>query len=242
MGNRSWAAAAAGLCGALIACSTGGDAGSPTLVPAVAPTPSVPAPATDATPPVQTPTLPTPSASVIMEAAPDTLAHFSLFSQDLDQALQAAEASFFRIHGRTSAWNCLGDEIQGVCAGSPAGASLTGLPVTDDWQRYTVLDLEGYEAEWMARLETAGPLALHAVGSRFGDNPLMPAAAQAYLAVVVPRGNERPVPGQTWILFFEFVDNAYSLVGELRVTDPSSTWLQPDCLSCYDQWLPWSGG
>jgi hypothetical protein len=203
--------------------------------PAASPTKSEPPPVQETAPSA------TPEPQILeATAVPGTFPDFLAFAGEIDQALRDGDASFFTKRLSISVWNCLGDEVYGACQGQPSGAVFEGLQVTEEWQTFTFLSPTDYEATWEEPFRQGLPLRLHAVAHKYGDNPLMPLAAEAFLAVVADEttASESGWP-QVRVLFYEYRDEAYWLQGELRTASQAQDWLRGECATCYDQWTAW---
>jgi hypothetical protein len=202
-------------------------------VPPATSEPATPKPSTSR-PPTSKPPAPSPT------VAPGTFPDFNAFAGQVDQALRDGNASFLTEHSSISVWNCLGDEAHGVCKGKPGGTTLEGIPITDEWQTFTLLSPASYEATWQDPFDEGIPLRLHAIAYKFGDNPLMPLATGAFLAIIPDETTTaESSPEGVRVLFFEYRDNSWWLQGELRTTKQAQEWLEGDCLTCYDQWTAW---
>ena len=226
---------------AVIACSLGSGTLEPqpspalTLTQRVSEAKSTPTRQTGQLAPTGEPLLPSP---VI---APGTFADFESFAPSIAQALEEGDPAFFADHASASSWSCLGDEAFGVCQGQAAGTVLNGVPVSQDWQSYTLFAPTDYGE---MRKVLFGPdlrLALRAVSHQFGDNPLMPMAAESFHAIVTgstPATDSSASPVR--VLFFEYHDGSWWLQGVLIATAQGEQWLLGSCGSCYDEWRPWS--
>lgn len=176
----------------------------------------------------------TPALAVSPTVASGSFSDFYAFGADIAQALDYKNAAFFEEMATPSDWNCLGDETQGVCLGQSGGQLLQGIAVTQDWKTYKLYSVSDYKAVWQAAFDKGNAFRLVALANQFGDNPLMPAADQSFLAIL---GAARPgVP--VHVLYFEYVDG-WRLRGELVASENGTDWLQGNCSTCYDTWQAW---
>ena len=162
---------------------------------------------------------------------------FPAFAAQVADALQAHDAAFFAGRAAMPTWTCLGDTV-GVCKGRPDGAVLEGMPLTRGWQEYEVLGEDAVRAGWQEIWDGGGSASLKATAHRWGDNPLMPMAAESFMAILqVEMGS--PDDPQVHVLFFEHLDDRWQLQGELIVTEGDAGWLEGSCPACFDEWSAW---
>lgn len=163
---------------------------------------------------------------------------FQLFAAEIDASLASEDISFFDKHVTPSAWTCLGDETIGVCKDVAADTTLEGIPITWGWESYTVYSSEDYKALWQTRFTYHSKLNLVALANKLGDNPLMPMADQSFLAIISVWNDPLSFP-EVRILFFEHIENAWYIRGELVATENDEAWLDNTCDTCYDTWTAW---
>jgi hypothetical protein len=209
--------------------------------PTLAPLPSH-TPASEATvtrEPTASPTRVVSAPTEVPTVAPGSFADFRLFAAEIDSALQDGNTSFFDEHLTTSSWLCLGEpDIMGVCKDVPADTTLEGIPVTQDWSTYEVYNRADYNNRWETTFADRA-LKLAALAQRFGENPLMPMAGLAHLAVIgVADENDPSSMNEARVLFFEYHES-WSLAGELVTVESAEAWLTNTCERCYDLWTPW---
>jgi len=165
---------------------------------------------------------------------------FKVFAAQIAQAAQDKDASFFSGRAVSPDWNCLGDETVGICKGHASGDTLTGIPVTKDWKNYKVYNTAAYEGLWKTAFTKSGPLKLAALANQAGDNPLMPAADQAFMAVLAISGKgSKATINEVHVLYFEYSGTAWQLDGELETTTHVQDWVSNTCSACYDTWMAW---
>jgi hypothetical protein len=187
---------------------------------------------------------PTPTAEPLVSVPSPTdagsFSDFLSFAAEIDQAIRGKDASFFADRASPSSWDCLGDETQGICLGRASGQHLEGIPVTDEWKTYKLYSLADYQRLWQSAFKRVPTPRLVAVANQFGDNPLMPAADQSFQAIVSaakPGAETSRVPVR--VLYFEYSDDSWRLLGELVTSDHAGDWLQGNCTGCYDTWSAW---
>jgi hypothetical protein len=162
------------------------------------------------------------------------------FADVISHAFQERDHTFFIEISSISIWYCLGEETVGVCKGVPADTTMEGVPVTQDWMTYTVHSLGEYEGRWQETMEQASQIRLHAISHQFGDNPLIPMAAESFQAILSIEGSSTDISDtQVQVLYFEFVDGKWWLQGELIPTENNQAWLDGGCDRCYDEWMAW---
>ena len=204
---------------------------APTIAPGPQGTPVPPATVT-----ITATITPTPSPTIPAGGMGD----FSGFAAGIADAIQQKDAGFFGRIAAPSDWNCLGDETAGVCKGRPAGAALQGIPVTTDWASYKLYKAADYAHIWQTAFTRGDALKLVALANQFGDNPLMPLADQAFIAVIAVGGKGVQAPvRQVHILYFEYNGPAWQLMGELVTTAHTPDWITNTCPTCYDTWASW---
>ena len=204
-----------------------------TPTPADTPEPALPTPADtlESTAPAGEATAPA--------AAGNDFDSFYQFASEIAAAIKDKNAAFFGEKALPSSWTCLGDETAGVCKGQPSDKQFSGIIFTQEWKTYTFYSQADYQGSWKAAFKDNFIYKLAAVASRAGDNPIMPAADQSFQAILTlsKQGvdtNRTPVH----VLYFENVDGAWRLRGEL-VTTQSGDWLKGTCSTCYDHWKAW---
>ena len=208
------------------------------IVPTLTPTPFF-----DETPTAEP--LPTTQATSTATESPTTAAagsmdDFAIFAADIAGAAQNKNAAFFSKLALITDWNCLGDETVGVCKGHATGDTLTGIPVTKDWKSYKVYNTAAYEGLWKTAFAQSGVLKLAALANQAGDNPLMPAADQAFMAVLTISGKaSKATVNEVHVLYFEYSGTAWQLDGELDTTAHLQDWVSNTCSACYDTWTAW---
>jgi hypothetical protein len=209
----------------------------PGINPTVTPVPS------DA--PTVVPTTPTATAPPVtsepteeLTVAPGSFDDFRLLAAELAAAVQAKDTSFFGEYAAPSTWTCLGDETFGVCKDLPPDATMEGIPVAYDWERYELPGKEDYTARWESTFTDRKVVKLVALGNKFGENPLMPMASQSFLAII-GIGDDPASLWEAQVLFFEYAVNVWHLRGELVTTENAEAWLNNTCSMCYDTWEAW---
>ena len=165
---------------------------------------------------------------------------FRLFAAEIAAALQDRDISFFDEYATASTWTCLGDETIGVCKDMPADTTLKGVPVTYDWTRYELPDIENYKTMWQTTFANHKVVKLVAIAHLFGENPFMPMAMQSSLAIVSVADASDPASiHEARVLFFENLENNWYLRGELVTMERAEAWLNNTCDMCYDMWAAW---
>lgn len=216
-----------------LACA--GVVGEPEEIPiTVAPTREAAGPSSTPSPAQSPSPTPGPEASL---SAPGDPPGFADFASEIAAALEGKEAAFFASRASITTWYCLGDTI-GVCTGQPDGAVLEGMPVTRGWQEYEVLGQDDYQAAWQEVWDRGASARLHAIGHRWGENPLMPMAAEAHQAIIKVEAGRVDDP-EVHVLFLEYADGRWKLQGELIVTEGEGGWLEGSCTACFDEWSAW---
>jgi hypothetical protein len=173
-------------------------------------------------------------------AAPaGTYTGFRSFAAEIDAVLRRRDAVFLGEHASNDVWDCLGDETQGVCSGQPAGSVLEGIPVTQRWMTYAMMNSATYEATWRQAFEAGATLSLHATAHRNGDNPLMPFETDTFYAVVTnAAATDVSKARNVGVLLFEYRDLAWWFQGELQPGQDAKQWVSGSCDICYDEWTP----
>ena len=187
-------------------------------------------------PATNTPDIPIENANVVGGSFED----FSSYATNIATALHNKDALFFEQYSVSSIWNCLGDETLGVCQDHSGGKTLEGIPVTIEWGDYELYTLPDYSHKWEATFALNDYVKLVALGIKYGDNPLMPMAAQSFLAIIAVGDSSQLSLLEARVLFFEYYENSWRIWGELDTSSNSSEpWLSDACVECYDVWVAW---